>query len=81
MEKQNVTLSLEKTLLKKAKMAAVQEDKSLTELVREILQKKVDVEDGYRRAMRNHCRMLEKGFPLGTNGKIPVTREELHGRR
>ena len=38
MDRQNVTLSLPKSLLKKAKIVAAQEEKSLSELMREMLQ-------------------------------------------
>ena len=40
MERQNVTLSLPKSLLKKAKAIAAEEDKSLSELIREFLEKR-----------------------------------------
>ena len=40
MEKQNVTLSLPKALLQKAKLMAVRQDKSLSQLLVEALQEK-----------------------------------------
>jgi hypothetical protein len=81
MEKQNVTLSLPKTLLKKAKLLAVQEDKSFNELVRQCLEQRVSAATGYEKTRERQLRMLETGFDLGTNGRVPVTREEIHERR
>ena len=81
MEKQNVTLSLPKSLVKKAKLLAVQEEKSLNELVRQCLEQRVSVASGYGEARERQLKLLESGFDLGTNGTISVTREDVHGRR
>ncbi len=80
MERQNVTLSLSKTLIKQAKILATQEDKSLNELVRETLQQKVDQSTGYMKAQRRHAATLKKGLNLGTQGRWSIAREELHAR-
>ena len=81
MEKQNVTLSLPKTLLKKAKRLAVQEEKSFNELVRQCLEQRLSGTSGYAKARERQLRLLESGIDLGTNGRVSVTREEIHGRR
>ncbi len=81
MERQNLTLSLPKTLLKKAKIFAVKNDKSLSEIIRESLEEKIDDENEYNKAMVRHMKMLEKGFNLGMKGKLKISREELHERR
>ncbi len=81
MEKQNVTLSLPRTLLKKAKQLAVQEEKSFNELVRQCLEQRVGAATGYASARQRQLRSLESGFDLGTNGSVSVTREEIHERR
>ncbi len=81
MERQNVTLSLSKSLLKRAKELAAREDKSLSALLKESLEEKIRSSTGYKEAMERHLRILEKGFNLGTKGHISVTREELHERR
>ena len=81
MERQNVTLSLPKALLKKAKTLAVKKDSSLSDLLRGALEEKVREESGYQRARNRQLALMEKGFDLGTKGKITVTREELHARR
>jgi metal-responsive CopG/Arc/MetJ family transcriptional regulator len=80
MERQNVTLSLPKDLLKKAKTLAVMEDSSLSDLLRETLTEKVKEKTGYQRAKDRQFALMEKGFNLATKGKA-VSREELHERR
>lgn len=81
MERQNVTLSLPKSLLRKAKAVAVSKEKSLSELMRESLEEKVREETGYQRAKEKHTKLLMKGFDLGTKGHFRISREELHERR
>ena len=81
MEKQNLTLSLPKPLIKKAKILAAKEDKSLSEIIRESLEEKVNETGDYNRAKVRQLKLLAKGFDLGTKGHITVTRDELHERR
>jgi len=81
MERQNVTLSLPKSLLKKAKTLASKEDRSLSELLRETLEEKVKQKSGYQRARERQIALMKKGFDLGSKGKITITREDLHERR
>jgi metal-responsive CopG/Arc/MetJ family transcriptional regulator len=81
MDRQNVTLSLPKALLKKAKTLAITKDKSLSELLRETLEEKVSKETGYQKARKRQIAFMEKGIDLGTQGKIAIAREDLHERR
>jgi len=81
MNRQNVTLSLPKSLLKKAKVIAASREKSLSELLRESLEEKVREANGYKKARERQLRLLKQGLDLGTKGHITTTREELHGRR
>ena len=81
MEKQNITLSLPKPLLKKAKILAAGEDKSVSELIREALEKRLLESSGYAAARNRQLKILEKGYDLGTEGVLDTTREELHARR
>jgi len=81
MNRQNVTLSLPKTLLKKVKMIAASREKSLSELLRESLEEKVREATGYKKAKKRQLKLLKEGFNLGTKGHIIVSREELHARR
>lgn len=80
MKKRNVTLSLPEDLIRKAKLQAVKESKSLNQFVCEAMEYRVERESGYRSAMQRHLRLLEKGTDLGTRGKISITREDLHER-
>ena len=81
MERQNVTLSIPRALLKKAKSLAVKKDRSLSDLLRGALEEKVREESGYQRARDRQVALMETGFDLGTKGKISISREELHARR
>ena len=80
MERQNVTLSLPKSLLKKAKVLAASREKSLSQLLRESLEEKVREESGYKKAKDRQLALLKKGLKLGTKGKVSTKREDLHAR-
>lgn len=80
MERQNITLSLPKNLLKRAKVFAAKKEKSLSELIRELLEEKIKKESGLEKAKNRAIRMLKKGFDLGTGGELSFKREELHER-
>ncbi|MBW2005712.1 MAG: ribbon-helix-helix protein, CopG family [Deltaproteobacteria bacterium] len=81
MNRQNVTLSLPKSLLKKAKVIAAGREKSLSELLRESLEEKVREANGYKKARQRQLKLLEEGLDLGTKGDIAPTRDEAHERR
>lgn len=80
MQTQNVTLSLPKTTLKKAKMIAVERQTSLSRLLTGLVEKMVGADERYRRARERHLAMLEEGYDLGTEGRPLVSRDELHER-
>ena len=80
MEKQNITLSLPREILKKGKMLATQKGISLNELVRELLQKTAENEEGYRTSADRQIKRMKEGIPLGTRGKISWQRDELYQR-
>ena len=81
MERQNITLSLPKSILKKAKALALKEEKSFSALIRESLEDKIRKDTGYKEAMEKEIRRMERGLHLGTAGHMPCSREELHERR
>jgi len=81
MERQNVTLSLPKALLRKAKTLAIMKDRSLSELLRETLEEKVKEEAGYRRARKKQIALMEKGIDLAGKGEVRISRDDLHERR
>ncbi len=80
MEKQNITLSLPREILKKGKMLAAKKGISLNELVRELLQTTAENEEGYRISADRQIKRMKGGIPLGTKGKIFWQRDELHQR-
>jgi len=80
-ERRNVTLSISNDLLHKAKLAAVKENKSLSEFMREALQEKIQKIPGYKKAMQRQMKMLNMNIDLGTKGQIQISRENLHGRK
>ncbi|MCK9417967.1 MAG: DUF6364 family protein [Nitrospirae bacterium] len=80
MERQNVTLSLPKALLKKAKAFAAKKDKSLSMLLKESLEDKIGEATGYNKARERQLGVLQRGLDLGTKGRISISREELHAR-
>jgi len=77
--KQNITLSIQKELLKKAKLMAAKKDTSVTKLLTEQLTKMVSEDDQYDSGKKRALAILRKGFHLG--GSIIAKREELHERR
>ena len=78
MSKQNITLSLEKDLIKKARALAAREDTSVTQLLARYLEKVVNNEEQYQAAKKNALLKLKKGYHLG--GKGIIDRDELHAR-
>ncbi len=80
MERQNVTLSMPKPLLRKAKVLAANREKSLSELLRESLEEKIRNASGYNQAKKRQLKLLNKGIDMGTKGNLSVSRDELHVR-
>jgi hypothetical protein len=80
METQNITLSLPKELLRKARFIAVERQTSISGLLREYLTDAVAQEDRYAKARSRHLEALHGGEDLGTRGAVGWSREELHER-
>jgi hypothetical protein len=76
-EKQTVTLSLSRRVLKKARILAARRETSISGLLTQEIESLVAAEDLYERSERQALELLERGFHLG--GKI-VSREKLHER-
>jgi predicted transcriptional regulator len=76
--KTNITLKLDKDLLRRAKIVAAERDTSVSALLAEQLEKAVRERDGYEQAKRRALGILKKGFDLGY--KPPASRDELHDR-
>jgi hypothetical protein len=80
MIKQNITLSLPKNLIRKAKHIAFQEEKSFNELVRQCLEQRLSKTTNYAKARDRQIELLESGLDFGTEGRIKVGRDEIHER-
>ncbi|HUV59633.1 MAG TPA: DUF6364 family protein [Desulfatiglandales bacterium] len=76
--KQNITLSIEKDIIKKGKIIAAQKDTSISKMLSEQLKQIIDREEQYEAAKRSALQTLKKGFRLG--GKITWKREDLYER-
>ena len=76
--KQNITLSLEKEIIKKGKVLAAQRDTSISKMLGELLKQLTDEESEYEAAKRKAFQDLKQGYRLG--GKITWSREDLYGR-
>lgn len=77
--KQNITLSIEKNLIRKVKILAAKKEVSISKLLSLDLTRILTDEDLYESARKRATARLKKGYHLG--GKILATREELHERR
>lgn len=77
---QNVTLSIPKDVLRKAKIIAIQKNTSLSGLLTQTLVQLVADNVGYEQARQRNLSTLESGFDLGTKGQINWKRDELHER-
>lgn len=76
--KQNITLSLDKGVLRKAKVLAARRDTSISGLLSQQIEMLVGEEEAYERARQDAMKLLERGFHLG--GRRMASRDELHER-
>ncbi len=81
MKKQNITISISKEILRKAKHIAIDRQTSLSRLLAETLEDIVEKEDAYNKAKARQSTVMEKGYNMGLNGKITWKRDDLHARR
>ena len=77
--KQNVTVSLDREIIYKAKVIAARRATSISGLLAEQIESLVGKDEAYERAKREAKALLKKGFHLGGEG-VPVSRDELHER-
>jgi hypothetical protein len=80
MERQNVTLSLPKETLRKAKILAAERQTSLSALLTETLEKIVAKSDRYEIAKQRQLALMERGFDFGLDETKTWTRDDLHER-
>lgn len=77
-QKQNVTVSLDRETIHKAKIVAARRSTSISGLLARQIEILVGEDEAYERAERQAMRLLEEGFHLG--GVIRASRDELHER-
>jgi hypothetical protein len=76
--KQNVTISLDRQTIRKAKIIAARRSTSISGLLAHQIETLVGEEEAYERAQRQALTLLDQGFHLGT--LVRVSRDELHER-
>ena len=76
--KQNITISLEHQMLRKAKILAAKHGTSISGLLAEQIEVLVGEEEAYEQAERQALALLDQGFHMG--GMIRASRDELHER-
>ena len=81
MEKQNITLTVPRALLRKFKRLALDKEKSVSALMRDLMEEALRSGDSYERARKEALEDLKHPRDLGTYGKATWTRDELHERR
>ena len=77
-KKQNITISIDRETIQKAKIFAARRSTSISGLVTEQIESLVGAEEAYERAQRLALTLLDEGFHLGSASR--VGRDELHER-
>jgi len=75
--KQNITLSLEKDIIHKARVIAAKRTTSVSQMLSDELRRIVDADVQYEQACQQALADLDEGLRLGGT---PATRESLHER-
>jgi hypothetical protein len=76
--KQNVTVSLDRKTIQRARVIAARRSTSISGLLAHQIEVLVGEDEAYERAERQAMALLDQGFHLG--GSIQVGRDELHER-
>ena len=76
--KQNLTISLDRRAIQKAKILAARRSTSISGLLARQIEILLGEEEAYERAERQAMALLEQGFRLG--GVIRASRDDLHER-
>lgn len=77
-DRQNITISLSRQLLRKAKVLAARRETSISRLLAQEIESLVGEDEAYERAERQAIALLDQGFHMG--GLIRTSRDELHER-
>jgi hypothetical protein len=78
MNKQNLTVSLSRQTLRKAKILAARRGSSISGLLAQQIEILVGEEEAYERAERQAAALLDQGFHLG--GVMGASRDDWHER-
>jgi len=76
--KQNLTVSLERETIQKAKILAAKKNTSVTRLLADYVEEMVAEDERYEAARKAALDYMNKGFPMG--GQIAADREDWHER-
>jgi hypothetical protein len=76
--KQNLTIALDRQLVRKAKILAARRETSISGLVAAQIEALVAEDDAYEQAKRQALALLDQGFHLG--GRHRFDRGDLHER-
>lgn len=76
--KQNLTVSLDHQIIRKAKIVAARRSTSISGLLARQIEILVGEDEAYERAERQAMALLDQGFHLG--GVIRASRDVLHER-
>ncbi len=79
-ESRNVTLSLPEPLLRRFKVHAAMQNRSMSSLLTDAIAKLVQPEDDVERARRRLIERMRNAPGRGLTGKVPWTRDEIHER-
>lgn len=77
---QNVTLALPKGVLTRVKVLAAERGTSISALLAGLLEETVVRDHAFRRARERGLAALRKPADLGTRGRRPASRDDLHER-
>ncbi len=76
--KQNVTISISRETVRRARILAARQSTSISRLLADQIEKLVGDEEIWERSERAAMALMEQGFHLG--GRITVSRDEWHER-
>ena len=77
--KRNLTVELDAETIRKAKVLAARRETSISRLVAAEIERLVGEDEAYERARTTALALLDRGFDLGSDGRLP-SREEVHER-
>ena len=77
-QKQNLTVSLDRGTIRKAKILAAKRNTSVTKLLADYVEEMVAEDERYDAARRAALDYMRKGFPMG--GQIAADRGDWHER-